>query len=253
MGPVVHSSRSSSERDRFLHTTGLAGEPRPVSLVRIVVLCGRDQSRIASGSPLRVRQRLLAAPCTSKPDPCRSSTLRWCSVEVDDEPVVITGTGHAGVEDSPAAADRQRRASVVAAAHQDVVDPAEGPVPVRRVRVLGDEGGQRLTRMDGFPGASVTDADVVEDVPAGLEPHAVRGRRARSDHHRVADPCRYERADLSQQHDAHRMAAVCRTVPSVVPTPSSAASPVAMFSAASRAWPTTATWPQEARDFCVGR
>src|SRR5215211_3473872 len=78
------------------------------------------------------------------------------------------------VEDALARRDLERRATVLPAADQDVVDPLERLIPVGHVRVLRGEGVARLARVRALPGVAVTDAHPVQRLLAGPEADAGR-------------------------------------------------------------------------------
>jgi hypothetical protein len=76
------------------------------------------------------------------------------------------------VENPLATRDLKRRSFVFAAAHEDVVDPPEGPVPADHDRVVRGEGVTRLARMRALPGVAIADTHALQGLPPGPEPRA---------------------------------------------------------------------------------
>ena len=89
----------------------------------------------------------------------RDGVARW-KREISNEAEVVTGP-HAidrFIEETRAGGDFESWPSVVATAHEDVVDPPERPVPVSHQGITWREGVAGMDGMLTLPSVSIADA-----------------------------------------------------------------------------------------------
>src|SRR5213082_1827509 len=78
------------------------------------------------------------------------------------------------VEDTRASRDLEGGSSVVTTAHEDVVDPAERPVPISHQRIAGCECVARICGIRALPAVPVADAGTAQGLTARPEAHTGR-------------------------------------------------------------------------------
>lgn len=79
------------------------------------------------------------------------------------------------IEDSSAVRYRQGRPTVCRAPDEHMINTAKGSIPVGRKRIIRREGDQTFSRSSRLPRTAIGDAHVINDMPTGPEPDAVRG------------------------------------------------------------------------------
>src|SRR5579872_6781665 len=100
-------------------------------------------------------------------------TARW-EREVRDEAKMVAcpHAVHRFVKDTRAGGDGESGSPMIAAAHEDVVNPPERPVPIRHQRIARCEGMAGIAGIRTLPGVPVADACAVQGLPARPEAHA---------------------------------------------------------------------------------
>src|SRR5262249_47317020 len=76
------------------------------------------------------------------------------------------------VEDARAGRDLESGSSVITRAHENIIDPSEGPVPISHERMARREGVAWIAGMRALPSISVTDAHAAQGLTARPEAHA---------------------------------------------------------------------------------